>query len=415
MSLPWPLLLLLVWERSGGSAEGDLLLGLTGAARMLPYVAFSWVTGRLADRFRRDRILRATLAARAVLLGVVAVAVARDLLTVAVLAASAAVAAGTPAYPALAAAMPRAAGAARRRATDLLVTVEVAAFVVGPALGGLLLASWTRPALPLVAVLGTLAALLLVHGVRLPRPERTTRSAPTGSVLRAARARGVPRAIATVALLNAVLAATGMALLPLAAEGWSGGYGPATAVLGFGAVAAPLLWRLGGSPGARSRAGLVLLGAALAVLPLSPALGWALPSLAAAGAAAVHVEGAVTETLQDAVPDEHRAGILGLTDSVMVGAALLGSLLAPWLATVVGARVLVALLAAGCAAGAVRRVPETPGPPRPRSPSSGTARRGGPWGTLSRRRRSLAPARGRRPRRPPRPRARWWSAAAPRG
>ena len=167
MSLPWPLLLLLVWERSGSGTGGDLLLGLTGAARMLPYVALSWATGRLADRFRRDRILRATLAARAVLLGVVAVAVARDLLTVAVLAASAAVAAGTPAYPPLAAAMPRAAGAARRRATDLLVTVEVAAFVVGPALGGLLLASRTRPALPLVAVLGTLAALLLVRGVLL--------------------------------------------------------------------------------------------------------------------------------------------------------------------------------------------------------------------------------------------------------
>ncbi len=41
MSLPWPLLLLLVWQRTGGTARGDLLLGLAAAARMLPYVLLS--------------------------------------------------------------------------------------------------------------------------------------------------------------------------------------------------------------------------------------------------------------------------------------------------------------------------------------------------------------------------------------
>ena len=356
---------------SGGSTDGDLLLGLTGAARMLPYVAFSWATGRLADRFRRDRILRATLAARAVLLGVVAVAVARDLLTVAVLAASAAVAAGTPAYPALAAAMPRAAGAARRRATDLLVTVEVASFVVGPALGGLLLASWTRPALPLVAVLGTLAALLLVHGVRLPRPERTTRSARTGSVLRAARARGVPRAIATVALLNAVLAATGMALLPLAAEDWSGGYGLATAVLGFGAVAAPMLWRLGrlaGRAGPR-RPGAAGRGAGRAAAQPGARVGAAVAGGrrrrggARRGGGDRDAAGRRTRRApgRDPRADRQRDGRrrpAGLAAGALAGHRARGpELLA-----------LLALLTAGCAAGAVRRVPETPRPPGPRIP-----------------------------------------------
>ena len=74
MSLPWPLLLVLVYERVDGTAHGDLLVGLTGAARMAPYVALSWATGMLADRFRRDRLVRVTLVGRTVLLAGVAVA-----------------------------------------------------------------------------------------------------------------------------------------------------------------------------------------------------------------------------------------------------------------------------------------------------------------------------------------------------
>jgi MFS family permease len=61
MSLPWPLLVVLAHDRVAGTAHGDLLLGLTGAARMLPYVVLSWATGMLADRFPRDIILRLTI------------------------------------------------------------------------------------------------------------------------------------------------------------------------------------------------------------------------------------------------------------------------------------------------------------------------------------------------------------------
>jgi MFS family permease len=48
------------------------------------------------------------------------------------------VAVGTPAYPAAAAAMPSLAGRRSSQLTSFLVTAEVSAFVVGPALGGLL-------------------------------------------------------------------------------------------------------------------------------------------------------------------------------------------------------------------------------------------------------------------------------------
>ena len=381
MSLPWPLLLVLVHDRTGTSPSGDLLLGLTGAARMLPYVALSWVTGTLADRFRRDRLLRVTLVARAVLLAGTAVAVVQDRLLLAVLAATAAVAAGTPAYPALAAAMPTFAGSARRRATEVLVTVEVASFVVGPAVGGLLLVPATRPFMPATAAVLTLVALALVHGIALPAPSTSSPSSSARTLLRTARrSSGVPRAIGTVALLNGVLAAVGLTLLPLATVTWgASGFGLATGVLGFGALAAPLLWWCGRTSERRVRDGLLLLTGALVLVPVSPHLLLALPGLALVGAAAVHVEAAVTETIQDAVPDAQRAGTLGLTDSAMVGAALLGSLAAPFLVTALGARPLLLLLAASCVAALV------------------------------------APARQVSRRSPSRPPARSWSAAGPRG
>ena len=355
MSLPWPLLLVLVYERVDGTAHGDLLVGLTGAARMAPYVALSWATGMLADRFRRDRLVRVTLVGRTVLLAAVAVAVAEGWLLAAVVLAAAAIATSTPAYPALAAAMPDAAGPTRRRATELLVTIEATSFVVGPALGGLLLVPLTRPWVPLVAVALTLVATLVVAGVRLPRSvPRTVGAAALTPVAALRTSSATVRAVAVAGLLNFVAMALLVGLLPVAEHFWSGGrsgYGPATAVLGVGALAAPLLWRLGTTAPARARWGLLMLAGTVAVLPLTTAVGWALLPLAVAGAATVHVESAVTETIQDAVPDRTRAGVLGLTDSVMVASALVGSLVAPWLVSGLGVLGLFGLLTAVTLAG----------------------------------------------------------------
>ena len=363
MSLPWPLLLLLVWQRG----DGDLAVGLTGAARMLPYVALSWATGPIADRFRRDRVVRTTLVARTALLVLVGGLVAHGWLLGAVLAASAAIACGTPAYPALAAAMPTLAVDDRRRATDLLVTIEVASFVVGPAVGALLLTvgAW----LPVEAAAMTLVALALMRGSDLPRPSSvgTGRSSAWSMLGTTARCPGVRQAIGMVSFLNGVLAGVGLALLPLASDVWGGGYGIATAMLGFGALGAPLLGRLGRTATSRTRLGMVALAVPLGFVALSPVVHWALPLLASVGASAVHVESAATETIQGAVPDDRRAGILGLTDSSMVAAALAGSLIAPWLATTLGPRALVLLLAVACAAATVvpARAIEAPVPPVP--------------------------------------------------
>ena len=342
MSVPWPLLVLLAWEQAGDGWA----LGLAGAARMLPYVVLSWAAGRLADRFARDRIVRLTLVARLVLLLGVVGALAADQTWAALGAATLAIAVATPAYPALAAAMPDLAGRRSEHATGLLVTVEVASFVVGPALGGLLLSPATRGLVPWVAVACLVGAWLLFDGVRLAAPSATSDEVQGSGVVRAIRSSAALRgAIGAVAAVNAVFALVGLALLPLLGDGAA--FGVATAALGFGALGGPLLGRLG----IRWRVGirtwlLVLAGCLVLVVP-APSLWWAVPPLVVAGAAAVQVETAATATVQIVAPDRLRATVLGVTDTAMVAAAMLGALVAPTLAHLVGPHLVIALAAAG--------------------------------------------------------------------
>ena len=344
--LPWPLLLVLVWQEYGDRPGGAWAVGLAGAARMLPYVLLSWAVGSLGDHVRRDRLVRATLVLRVLFLSVAAVAVAEDAVQVAVVAACLAVTAGTPAYPAIAAALPRLAGRDRERATELLVTIEVSGWVVGPALGGLLLAPATRPWTLVAAVGLALLALVLMRGARIPSPLDRAPDAVAGMLRTVLRCRPARGALGLAGLVNLVMASTGVVLLPLSHDTWDlgdAGFGVATACLGFGALGAPLwrLWR------ATRTHGLVLLALALLVVAATPAPWVALPVLGLAGATGVVVESRLTQTLQDAVPDHYRAGALGLADCCMVGGALVGSLVAPVASRVAGARpslLLVALL-----------------------------------------------------------------------
>lgn len=351
MSLPWPLLLLEVSERSSSA----WVLGLAAAARMLPYVAISWCAGRLGDHVRRDRLVRATLVGRVVLLGSVGAALLADQVGLAVVAAVLAVAVATPAYPSLAAAMPRLAGRRSERMTALLVTVEVASFVVGPAVGGLLLVRALRPATVPVAVVLVVLAWVLMAGVRLPAATRNRDDLRREPLRRNAPAL---RAIAAICVVNFVLAATGVALVGIAADVWASadlGYGLATAALGFGALAGPvvgLVVALAVRRRRRAVVGMVLLGAPVAGVALASGHAWALAPLALAGAAATFVEAEATGTLQRSVRDDARAGVLGVTDSAMVAAAMVGALVAPLLAGLAGHRGLVVLLGVLAAAGA---------------------------------------------------------------
>lgn len=344
MGMAWPLLLAAVWEATGS----PLWLGVAGAARMAPYVLCSWWVGHFADRNSRSGIVRMTLWTRVLLLAASGVTLWGDHLAAAVVLSALAVAVATPAYPALVAGLPKVEGA-RARTTEWLVTIEVCSFVVGPAIGGLLM-SMSGLVFPL-AVIGTAIAWAVMRGVQMPAPVRLSPEgqAGWGPVLRASSQ--VRRTVGLLAAINFVLAAVGIALLPLATGDWSRpwstetAFGVGTAVLGFGALGAPLLVRLGRGPVRRTICGLILMAVGVLMLGLTPAVVAALPALALVGAAAVHAEGNATRHLQDLIPDDSRASVFGFGDTAMVGAALIGSLCAPLLAGLVGSRVLVVALA----------------------------------------------------------------------
>jgi Major Facilitator Superfamily len=363
IGLPWPALLVAVWDE-GHSGVG---LGITGAARMAPYVLLSWLAGRMADRISRGRVVRASLALRLIALVATALLLGAGQITAAVVCACVTVGLGTPAYPAIAAEMPALAGVSNEEATSLLVTLEAGAFVVGPALGGLLLGlggpsngCWLAAGL-------TATALTLVRGVIwVPRvrpaatgPDARPGPPPVLSTLRRRPAAVV--AMTGVAVINAIDSAVAISLLPLAEKAWHGDkaqFGVATAAVGLGALAAPLLqrfWGLGMDAWRRSSLALAL---PLVVVAAVSGLWWAVVPLTLMGTASVHLEAVATTVIQRAVPDDVRSSVLGLTDSVMVAAAAGSALLTPLAVGVVGPRAMVAACAAaglGLAAAATLR------------------------------------------------------------
>jgi MFS family permease len=329
LSIPWPLLLVEVARRS----DDPFLLGLAASARMVPFIVCSWAAGRLADRMRRDLLIRLTLVARGALLLLTAVALVTGHLWAAVVAAGTAVAVATPAYPALVAAMPGLARRESRRATDLLVTVEVGAFVVGAAIGGVLLHPATRMLIPWLPVVLVVLAAALLFPVRITRPLVPDDPSARISARRAlAGAPAARRAIGSMAVVNFAVSLVALALVPLALGRWGSdeaGYGVATGALGLSSLAAPLLTRLAGTPSRGSVGGLVLLGLGVLLVVPAPSVAWSLVPLALVGATSVAVEASATGVLQDELPDSVRATVLGLNDTVIITAALVGSLLAP--------------------------------------------------------------------------------------
>jgi MFS family permease len=305
---------------------------------MLPYVVFSAAAGVLADRVSRTRVLRWSTAVRAVMLTGCAAGMATNHLGIALVLAVLTVAVGTPAYPAAVAALPtltRSAPSGQlRQVTNLLVTAEVTAFVVGPALGGVLLGlghgAW---GLWIAAGLAGLAWPWLL-GLRAGRAITIGAEARRGRLRTVLDSPGVRLAIAMVALVNLAESIASIALLNLSYQAWGSGergFGAATAALGFGSLAAPLLGLV-----IRLRGSLLVTGGGLALAGLVPGVAAAVGPLAVAGAAGTVVECVSTEVLQRSVPDRVRAFSLGLADSVMVLAAMLGALIAPRLASLIG-------------------------------------------------------------------------------
>lgn len=330
-SLPVVALAVYVYQRTGSAGWA----AAATAVRLAPRILFSAFGGAAGDRHRRRSVLlvaNLSAAAAAALLAAAMAAGAPPAVVLAVAFAGAAVA--TAGYPAVVASLPRLAGRDGLVAGNTVVsTVESAAFIAGPGLGGLLLALSSPTAVAAVSAIGFLAAASTV-----------ARAAPWDG---AGAAGGGPprwregldactspaaRPLVAVLLATELLYGATVVLLVLVGGGRAGLLNATLSAGALGAVAVT-------GPLARSpRPGAVLVGSTLASgLPLvalavtsAPLVAYGL--LLACGVASTVVEVEAKTLLQLGAGDDVMARMFGLLDALASLAMLAGSALAPFLA-----------------------------------------------------------------------------------
>jgi MFS family permease len=348
-------LLIVVYQGSGADA---VLLGVVGAARVLPYVLLSIPAGIVADRFDRRLVLLVTDVARGLIMVVMAWLVAVDgpLWAVVVLAV---VATCFSAFfgPAIGSYLPMLVRDERELgpANSAWSTLDNLAFVVGPAIGGLLIAaSGLSLAFLLNAVsFGCVAVVLW----RLPsRPQTAEPRAGQAEAADTPAEGREPRA--TDGLRPVALPLAGLTLVDVVAGFVFGGLGVLTVMiavdqLGVGEAGTGYLNAaigVGGIVGAIGsgafvvRPGLrvpLLLGAVgmavgAVVLGMTTSLAPALVAMAVFEAGALLTEVVGMTILQRVIPDAVRGRALGMIATVSTLANAAGSLVVPIGAAIFG-------------------------------------------------------------------------------
>ena len=363
-------ILILVYEVS----NDPLVLGIVGAARVLPYVFLSIPAGIIADRYDRRLILLVTDVARGLLMLVMAGLVAADapVATIVVLAVVA-TCFSTFFDPAIGAYLPSLVADEEQLgpANSAWSSLENLASMIGPAIGGLLIAAGGL-VLAFVLNAATFAVIAVVLW-RLPSPQRAgdrgagwnararlrarrpdggrgTRCHP-GRRFRRRRRRCRERSWCR---------SLGLALIDIVGSVAGGGLGVLTVVIAVGSLGAGEAGTgflnagigVGGLIGALLAGALVLrpslvgvlaggsvvLAAGLAALGIAGSMPVAVAMIAVAAAGALVVEVTSTTILQRAVPDEIRGRTLGVLATASTLAFAAGSLALPVLADAVGDR-----------------------------------------------------------------------------
>jgi MFS family permease len=403
-------ILILVYEVS----NDPLVLGIVGAARVLPYVVLSIPAGILADRFDRRLILMVTDVARGALMLVMAVLVAADAPVVTIVAlAVVATCFSTFFSPAIGAYLPSLVADEEQLgpANSAWSTLDNLAFVIGPAIAGLLIAGGGL-VLAFVLNAATFAVIAAVLW-RLPSPRRgvvaevreagepgespaaaaggATASAPASTQAPTAKQAPTAGRADRESLRRVRVPVLGLALIDIVGSFAGGGIGVLTVVIAVGSLGAGDAGTgflnagigIGGLVGALLAGvlvlrpslvgvlagGSVILAAGLAALGISGSLPLAVGMIAVASAGALLVEVTSTTILQRAIPDEIRGRTLGVLATASTLAFAAGSFALPVLADALGmgpvlaatgAGVVVAgLVGAALAAPAARRSPES--------------------------------------------------------
>jgi len=347
-------LLVLVWQQT----QDPLILGIIGAARIVPYVLLSVPAGIVADRYDRRMVLLSTDIIRGLIMIVMAAAVLVDA-PILVIVTLAIVATCFSAFfsPAIGSYLPSLVRDESELgpANSAWSSLDNLAFFIGPAVGALLLSLGSLPLAFLInaATFGVVAVVLL----GLPsRPAGHARDSAADS------AAGEPEPMSIG--LREVLAPVrrpllGLSLLNIVGDFIFGGLGVITVLLavdvfhvdeatGTGLLNSAI--GVGGMVGAVVAGALVLrrrlalpllLGAAALSLGLiglgaAPAdvFSVALVAMAVTSGGALLVEIVATTLLQRIVPDEVRGRTIGGMQTVSIAAYATGSFVMPVLAAI---------------------------------------------------------------------------------
>jgi MFS family permease len=330
-------------------AESDsaVLLGIVGAARILPYVLLSVPAGIVADRFDRRVVLLVTDVARGIIMLMLVGAVLVDAPTIAIVGLSILAACFSTFFgPAIAALLPMLVDESDLGpANSAWATLDNLAFILGPALAGVLLATG---ALEIAFLLNAFSfAVVAVVLWRLPVPRapapvvhRDDESPPTP-----AGWRQLVRPLAGPFVLDSVTSivggGVGVLIVVIAVDvlnAGEAGTGYLNAATGVGGVIAGIA---GGALLARRLSVPLLLGGVvggvgLAWLALTGDLVTAMLAIGVAVAGILLLEVVNTTLIQRIVPDELRGRATGVLQTSSAVLYSLGSLLMPLIAEATG-------------------------------------------------------------------------------
>ncbi len=369
--------------------EDPILLGIVGAARLLPYVFLSIPAGIVGDRFDRRYVLLVSDLVRAACMVVLAILVSIDGPLWAIAAVAILAACFAPFfYPAFGALLPSLVRDEREfgPANSAWATLDNLAWVVGPGIAGLIIATGgIQIAFVINAVsFGVIALLLLtlpkavaavaeaavVDPAEIAPADQPAADDPVPSP-RGRRTRWIPRdidlsAVSGVLLLDMLtwfaFGGINILIVILAIDVFDGGdaatgfLSAATGVGGIiGAVASGVLVlrpRLGPA---------ILLGsaaftAALVLLGVADSLFVAFIAITVASVGHLVLDVVRTTILQRVVPDAFRGRFTGVLMTTSGGAEALGTLVVPIVAVFAGLASVMAFTAVSLLAGAVLAV-----------------------------------------------------------
>jgi len=358
-------LLVLIWQES----RDPIVLGLVGAARIVPYILLSIPAGIVADRFDRRLVLLTTDVARGVIMVLIAAAVTFNM-SIWVVVALAILATCFSAFfsPAIGSYLPSLVRDESELgpANSAWSSLDNLAFFIGPAFAALLLSVGTLPVAFLLNALtfGVVALVLL----RLPSPKPKgvtvrqkggTEGGTQGGEAETKRPSDLRGALRPI--LRPLL---GLSVLNIADGFVFGGLGVITVVLavdvfGVGEAGTGLLNSavgVGGIIGAVAAGALVLrrrlgppllagafgLAAGMALLGVVGNFALALAVMALTAAGALLLEITATTLMQRIVPDNIRGRTIGVLETVTVTAYAIGAFAIPVLAAGQIAAVLIA-------------------------------------------------------------------------